>query len=183
MRIGLPILLLATFVACSEPKVAQTADSSKGAQPTESSKVVAPPAESPKDTQPAESPEMLLQTLYANHKPQDEKGIDFEDEAALTRYFTPELTALFLKDAACKEKSQELCNLDFDPVFAAQDFDAQPLDLAVEKQSETRYKVTFTNLTRRSLIYDLRNTEAGWRVDDITYPEGHALKALLSTPV
>ena len=129
----------------------------------------------------SEPPETIIRTLYDEHKPQHERGIDFDDTQQVARYFSPELTALFAKDTACKEQTKEQCNLGFDPVFAAQDYDDKPLDLAIETLSPTRYKATFTNITRRSLIYDVVETPAGWRVADITYPDSEgSLKALLA---
>ena len=131
---------------------------------------------------PAEKPEAVLEALYAAHKPQNDRDVDLGDKQQLSRYFSPALTALFLRDAECVERTKEVCNLGFDPIFAAQDFGNEELNLVIEPAGTNKFKVTFTNLTRRSLIYEVVKTDAGWRIDDIVYPEGPTLKALLSTP-
>ena len=106
-----------------------------------------------------ERPESILRSLYADHQPQYGREVDFENQRQLGRYFTPELTALFLKDAECRERTKEICNLDFDPVFAAQDYDQQPLNLLIEQVGQRRFKVTYTNINRRSQEFDVERTE------------------------
>lgn len=161
-------VLLAMTVSCAAPEAPQSA------APAVSQSAA------PAVSQARETPEILLQTLYSEHKPQHDKQIDFENEAQLARYFSPELTALFMRDVACKKRTEGLCNLDYDPIFAAQDFDDKPLDLVIERQSPTRFKVTYTNMTRRSQIYEVVETSSGWRISDIVYPDWGSLKAQLS---
>lgn len=127
-----------------------------------------------------ETPESLIRTLYDNHRPQFEQGLDLADRAVLTRYFSPALTELFVREAACRERTKEVCNLDFDPIFAAQDFDRQQVDLSIEQLSPRRFQVTYTNMERRTQIYEVLPGSDGVRIDDIVYPEAGSLKALLS---
>lgn len=129
------------------------------------------------------TPEELLRTLYDVHRPYADDDIEYDDREELARFFTPELTELFMRDAECVDRTGEQCNLGFDPIFNAQDYSDElnpDLDLVIEKVGERRYKVTFTNLTRRSLVYEVEQTRNGWRISDIVYPEGGNLKAILS---
>jgi len=128
------------------------------------------------------SPESLIHQLYQQHQPQINKEISFTDEKVLLRYFTPEMAKQFLKEADCREREQGICNIEFDPIFGAQDFDNSPRNLVIKKMDSkdiVRYKVTFTNFVRTTLIYEVRLTENGWRISDIVYADRPSLKAIL----
>jgi hypothetical protein len=133
---------------------------------------------------PADSPENFIRNLYREHLSQYDKVYWFDNEEKLSKYFDSNLTALFLRDEECKEKTQGICNLDFDPIIDAQDFDNKyPVSLEVKRlnsKSQTRCKVIFSNITKRTLIYELRQTKGGWRIVDIIYSNGQSLKKLLS---
>jgi len=111
--------------------------------------------------------------------------IDFTKKESLAKYFDLQLTNLFIKDFECQKKEQGVCNLDFDPIYDAQDFDKQTTGLKVTRLAgqPNVFQVTFTNLGTRTLIYKLKKTSAGWRISDIKYPEGTSLKELLSSEV
>ena len=101
------------------------------------------------------------------------------------RFFDKELTSLFLKNAECEKREQGVCNIDFDPVYDAQDFDEKTtnLEIAAVADQPDSFKVTFTNLGTRTLVYRLTNTSGGWRISDIKYAEGPSLKELLSQEI
>lgn len=65
------------------------------------------------------------------------KPIAWQTFNVLNRYFTPELSKLILKEARCRiSKRGELCNLEFDLMFASQDPAATDLLItAIGKQS------------------------------------------------
>jgi len=131
------------------------------------------------------SPKEFIRSLYRFHQPWKEQANWFGDKRTLSKYFDEELTDLFLKDAECEKQQEGVCNLDFDPIYDAQDFDEKPINLqiiAVAGQPDS-FKVTFTNLGPRTLIYRLRNTPSGWRISDIKYAEGLSLKELLSQEI
>jgi len=131
------------------------------------------------------SPEDFIRSLYNFHQPGKETPDWFDNKETLSKYFDKELTDLFIKDDECAKREQGVCNLDFDPIYDAQDFDKETTDLkiaAVEGQSDS-FNVTFTNLGTRTLVYKLTNTPDGWRISDIKYPEGPPLKEILSRPI
>jgi len=133
-----------------------------------------------------QTPEAFLQNLYIHeHLPMAKHEIDFTKRVSLEKYFDNELTDLFIKDFECEKREQGVCNLDFDPIYAAQDFDEKTTDLKVAQVSgqPNLFNVTFTNLGTRTLVYKLFKTSKGWRISDIKYPEGPSLKELLSTEV
>ena len=131
------------------------------------------------------SPEGFIRSLYHFHQPWKEQANWFGDKRALSKYFDKELTALFLKDAECEKQQEGVCNLDFDPIYDAQDFDEKPIKLQIAAMAgqPDSFKVMFTNLGPRTLIYRLTNAPSGWRISDIKYSEGLSLKELLSQEI
>jgi hypothetical protein len=131
------------------------------------------------------SPEDFLRSLYRFHQPGKDTPDWFADKQTLSKYFDKELTALFIKDDECVKREQGVCNLDFDPIYDAQDFDKETTNLqivVVEGQPDS-FNVTFTNLGARTLVYKLTNTPGGWRISDIKYSEGPSLKEILSQEI
>jgi hypothetical protein len=128
-----------------------------------------------------QTPEQFLQKLYQGN-PTSKPPIDLTKKENLNKYFDGDLVRLFLKDFECQKKSGGICNLDFDPIYDAQDMEAKTTNLKVSKvkgQGE-QFAVTFTNIDTRTLIYTLKNTKEGWRISDIKYPQGPSLKEILS---
>ena len=100
------------------------------------------------------SPEDFIRSLYHFHQPGKETPDWFGDKQTLLKYFDKELTALFLKDDECAKREQGVCNLDFDPIYDAQDFEEKTINLqivAVVGQPDL-FNVTFTNLGTRTLV-------------------------------
>ncbi len=131
------------------------------------------------------SPEDFLRGLYRIHVARVKKNVYwFDNKKELGKYFDKNLTSLFLKDEECKERTHEICNLDFDPLLDAQDFDEKyPFQIKIEKvhyKTSVRYKVMITNVEPRTLVYDLKETPEGWRITDITFSSGLSLKKILS---
>ena len=94
------------------------------------------------------SPEEFIRSLYQFHQPGKDTPDWFGDKQTLSTYFDKELTSLFLKNAECEKREQGVCNLDFDPVYEAQDFDEKTtnLEIAAVADQPNSFKVTFTNL-------------------------------------
>ena len=131
------------------------------------------------------SPEDFIRSVYRFHQPWGKQASWFDDKRTLSKYFDKELTSLFMKDDECKKREQGICNLDFDPIYDAQDFDEKTTDLqiaAVVGQPDL-FNVTLNNLGTRTLVYRLTNTASGWRIGDIKYPEGPSLKEILSSEI
>jgi len=133
------------------------------------------------DTKSA-SPEDFIRSLYQFHQPGKETPDWFGDKNTLSKYFDKELTDLFLKDDECAKREEGVCNLDFDPIYDAQDFDKETTNLKIAAVADQHdwFNVTFTNLGTRTLVYKLTSTPEGWRISDIKYPEGPSLKEILS---
>jgi len=131
------------------------------------------------------SAEDFIRSLYQFHQPGKETPDWFGDKNTLSKYFDKDLTELFLKDDECAKREEAVCNLDFDPIYDAQDFDKETTNLKIAAVADQHdwFSVTFTNLGTRTLVYKLANTPEGWRISDIKYPEGLSLKEILSREI
>ena len=111
------------------------------------------------------------------------KPLTQQDSSILRRYFDQELASLLVKDNNCATKTGEICNLDFDPIFASQDPAA--IDLTIRSTPKDIVAVEFTYPSsgeKVRLEYRMAREENGWRIDDIRYPgmSDASLKQLLA---
>jgi len=72
-----------------------------------------------------DGPEEVIRALYKVHRPWEHKELNLSNRAVLSKYFSPELTKLFLKNAQLERDCPEgdLCGIEFDPILGSQDFD------------------------------------------------------------
>jgi hypothetical protein len=141
-----------------------------------------------------DGPEEVIRTLYKAHRPWEHKELNLGNRAVLSKYFSPELTKLFLKNAQLERDCPkgDLCGLDFDPIIGAQDFDDH-LDFklhiteATPPQTgrfEARFKLHNGEKPEQEqlLIFQLVQLKNGWRIDDIIYPhyDNTTLKAVIT---
>jgi hypothetical protein len=106
-----------------------------------------------------------------------------QSEKVLSKYFVPSLVALIRKDAECVDRTQDECNLGFDPIFASQDPEA--VDLQVGDEHEGVVPVRFVypgDKSNISMDYHVQKTSEGWRIADIVYkgPIFGSLREILS---
>lgn len=111
-----------------------------------------------------QTPQALLEAMY------DDK-VGSADPSSLTRYqdyFSDRLNGLFKADAAKTEPGDSL-SLDFDPVIAGQDGEAEHLKIGKPdiKGDKAKVVVKFTNGVPVTLYYSLVRQADGWKVDDI----------------
>lgn len=111
-----------------------------------------------------ETPQALLKALY------DDK-VGSSDPASVTRYqdyFSDHLNGLFKADAAKTDPGDSL-SLDFDPVIAGQDGEAEHLKIGKPdiKGDRAMVVVKFINGVPVTLHYSLVHQADGWKVDDI----------------
>ena len=143
-----------------------------------------------------DAPEEVIRALYKAHRPWEHKELNLRSRAVLSKYFSPELTRLFLKDAQIERDCPkgDLCGLDFDPILDAQDFDDH-LDFklqiteAIPPQTgrfEARFRLFNEDKPEheRLLVFQLVQLKNGWRIDDIIYPNDNtSLKAVITALV
>ncbi|WP_374567469.1 hypothetical protein [Nitrosomonas sp.] len=112
------------------------------------------------------------------------KPIEEQSPDILSKYFSPELVKLFLKEAECKQfRKGELCNLEFDPIFASQDPAA--MEISINSAESNVIIVQFrypSNTAKINLKYQLERIGNQWRISDIAYlgEPSVSLKEILS---
>jgi hypothetical protein len=110
------------------------------------------------------------------------QGVSQQSAEVLGRYFEPQLARLLVYDQECAARTQGICNLDFDPIFNAQD-EAGASDLTVSSGAQEKVTVSIgypSDPNPMKLVYTVKHAPAGWRIFDIEYPSGPSLRTLLS---
>ncbi len=123
----------------------------------------------------------FLQSIYAPYQ-NGGAGIDRTENGILATLFTPELAAMIADDDARAAADGEVPNLEADPFIDAQDGEIGPIDVTIADAPGGRYvgRASFTNSGEPKVIeLVLVETPAGWRIDDIHWPEG-TLRGLYS---
>jgi len=140
-----------------------------------------------------EDPEEVIRALYKAHRPWEHKELNLGSRAMLSKYFSPELSKLFLKNAQVERDCPkgDLCGLEFDPILGAQDYDDH-LDFKLNITEATppqtgRFEARFKLFNEEKpeeeqvLGFQLIQVKNGWRIDDITYTKDNTtLKAVLT---
>ena len=138
-------------------------------------------------------PEEVIRALYKAHQPREHKELNLRNRAVLSKYFSPELTKLFLRNVQVERDCPkgDLCGLEFDPILGSQDFDDH-LDFKLHITEATspqtgRFEARFKLFNEEKpeqeqvLVFQLVQVKNGWRIDDIVYPHNNAsLKAVLT---
>ena len=140
-----------------------------------------------------EGPEEIIRALYEAHRPWEHKELNLNDRAVLSKYFSPELIRLFLKNAQIERDCPkgDLCGLEFDPILGSQDFDEHlnfQLHITEATPPQTgRFEARFKLFNEgkpdqeQVLVFQLVQLKNGWRIDDIIYTKDNAtLKAVLT---
>lgn len=116
-----------------------------------------------------DSPELSIQDLFGRPK------------ATLARYLDDSLVALVLADRACSRRTQEVCNLDFSPMWDSQDPVGTTVRISAGKDPARVIVELLTpgSTGARRLTYRMVKTPAGWRVHDIEYDSHESLATML----
>jgi hypothetical protein len=128
----------------------------------------------------ATSPTKIVTDLYSAHKGKADRLQYPASKKLLGTYFEKGLFSLFLKDQS--ESKGEVGKLDFDPLYAAQDFEIKDFSVVLVTQQKDSAEVaaSFKNMgTSEKIVFLLSNTAQGWRITDIRYSDGRTLKGIL----
>jgi hypothetical protein len=140
-----------------------------------------------------DGPEEVIRALYKAHRPWEHKELNLGNRALLSKYFSPELAKLFLKNAQLERDCPQgdLCGLEFDPILGSQDFDDHldfKLNIAEATPPQTgRLEARFKLFNKEKpedeqvLVFQLIQVKNGWRIDDIIYTKDNtSLKAVIT---
>src|SRR5438128_12530160 len=93
----------------------------------------------------ADTPVALIQSLFARHQPKKDKSLNWCDKTTIASFVDARLTALFIKDCQCAKRTGEICQIDSDPFYDAQDFDDADPNPRVKEIAPNTYAVTISN--------------------------------------
>lgn len=134
---------------------------------------------------------IVVATLYADYSWEavvDEplhlrSGLLQQNTSELGKYFSPDIAAAIVRDSDCAEKSGEVCALDFLPHWDSQDPTGATVRVFAGKILGEVLAVITHQRSKRKLIYQLKQTNSGWRITDIrSLNSGWRLLGLLKRP-
>ena len=130
-------------------------------------------------------PETVVRELYRVHRNGNGHVFEKQGRKLQQKFFDRKLAALIWKDVT-ETPEGELGNLDFDPLYSAQEMQIKNFRIGAGaiKGDTATVPVTFMNFDRKVRIeFRLVNTKAGWKVSNIDYGGGSDLVQILSQPM
>jgi hypothetical protein len=130
-------------------------------------------------------PETVVKELYKVHRNGYGHLFEKQGRKQQQRFFDQKLAALIWKDLM-ETPEGEVGNLDFDPLFSAQEMQIRNFHIGVAavKGDSATVPVTFLNFNQKVRIeFRLVNTKEGWKVSNILYGGGSDLVKILSQPL
>ncbi|GLQ94413.1 DUF3828 domain-containing protein [Dyella acidisoli] len=111
-------------------------------------------------------------------------GIDLFDQPAevLSRYFDQHMVELIVRDRQCRDRTHEVCRLDYAPIWDSQDPGARDMKIrATPDPSKVAVDFIYQgDSSRMHITYVLSKTREGWRIADIQGSTGSLSKVLES---
>lgn len=130
-------------------------------------------------------PETIVKELYRAHRNGDGRVFERQGRKQQQKFFDRKLAALIWKNLS-ETPAGEVGNIDFDPLFNAQETQVRNFSVgaAVTNGTTAAVPVTFMNFDRRvRIVFRLVNTREGWKVSNIDYGGGSDLVKVLSRPM
>jgi hypothetical protein len=128
-------------------------------------------------------PVVLIRELYRVHNKGYGPVFEGKSKSHLVKYFDKRLSDLIWKELT--DTSGEVGNLDFDPLYNAQEIEIKNFQVAnpIGDNNRTEIMVSFNNFDQQVKIkFLMRNTEAGWKIENLIYEDGSDLVKMLSAP-
>lgn len=132
----------------------------------------------------ANSPDTVIRRLYRIHN--DGRGGVFETKGKkyIYRFFDQKLADLLWKNIS-ETPEGEVGNLDFDPLYNAQDTQIRNFQVGkpVVKGAEGTVVVSFRNFDQRVTIkFEMVKGKDGWKISNVIYGGDSDLIKILSAP-
>ena len=133
---------------------------------------------------PANSPDGVVRELYRVHN--DGRGGVFgpKGKKYLYKFFDQKLADLIWKDIT-ETPEGEVGNLDFDPLYNAQDTGITNFQIGkpVVEGDKATVSVSFRNFGQRTRVkFEMHNGKQGWRIKNVIYSDKSDLVKILSPP-
>lgn len=134
---------------------------------------------------PGGGPDSVVQKLYAVHKNGNGQLFSKQSKTLIFQFFDKNLAELLWKNLT-ETPEDEVGNLDFDPLYNAQDIQITRLKVAKPKITgvKANVKVSFDNYgTMTHVSFPMVKTPDGWRIANVVYADGSSLVKILSAPI
>ncbi len=166
------VILSLVIVACAAA-AASSARAQAGVTPLPKQKLEAPTVS---------FPENVVKELYRVHRNGYGHVFERQGRRLQQKFFDQKLAALIWKDIT-RPNQDEVGNLDFDPLYNAQDIQIKNFRVgaSVVNGLTATVPVTFMNYDQRvKIVFRLVNTKEGWKISNVEYGEGSDLLRILS---
>lgn len=133
---------------------------------------------------PANSPDAVVRELYRVHNNGRGHVFDRKGKKYIYKYFDQKLADLLWKELT-ETPADEVGNLDFDPLYNAQDTGITKflINKSVVNGDSSTVLVSFRNFNQPTKItYELHKDAAGWKISNILYGDKSDLIKILSAP-
>ena len=130
------------------------------------------------------SPDSVVRELYRVHNDGRGRVFDAKGKNYIYRFFDQKLADLIWKNIS-ETPEGEVGNLDFDPLYNAQDTKITnfQVSIMVLDGDESTVIVSFRNFGQRTRIrFKLHHGKEGWRISNLIYGDGSDLFKILSAP-
>ena len=130
------------------------------------------------------TPDALVRELYRVHNNGHGPIFQRTGQRYWTKYFDDKLAGL-LRKALSESSPDEVGPLDFDPLYNAQDTKITAFQVGQPqiKDKQATVIVSFRNFGQAMKItFQLRNTDAGWKISNVDYGADSDLVKILSEP-
>ena len=135
--------------------------------------------------QPANLPDSVVRELYRVHNNGRGHVFDAKGKRYIYKFFDQKLADLLWKNIT-ETPEGEVGNLDFDPLYNAQDTGITKflINKPVVNGDGATVLVSFRNFGQLTKItFELHKSEAGWKIGNIVYGNDSDLIKILSAPV
>ena len=132
----------------------------------------------------AKSPDSVVRELYRVHNNGRGHIFDAKGKKNIYKFFDQKLADLIWKNIT-ETSADEVGNLDFDPLYNAQDMKITNFQVGrpVIEGDESTVPVSFRNYGQRNTLkFQLHNGKEGWRIKNVIYGADSDLVQILSLP-
>ena len=135
------------------------------------------PAQTPEQTPAAaQSAVELVTRLYKEFgNPPSTPALLGQPAPVLAKYLDKEFVSLVIAEGTRKCKEEDICGIDFEPLWGGQDTDIATLKI----QATADPNIVAVHLDGQELQFELSQTADGLRIHDIQYKRGTSLRQIL----
>ncbi|HVF91390.1 MAG TPA: hypothetical protein VNH22_15100 [Blastocatellia bacterium] len=131
----------------------------------------------------AGTPDGVVRELYKVHRMGNGPIFEGKSRTYLVKFFDRKLSGLIWKELTTH--SEEVGNLDFDPLYNAQDIGIKNFRVGTPLIDKGRavVPVTFNNYDLKvKIVFHLLGADGGWKIENLVYEDGSNLLEILSAP-